>query len=405
MFHISMANFIKISNSRVITNSILIGIMLSCNFFVQLFTFIPNSIAILIFIPFFFLCKNNFEKHFQKKNCVIIFSILFIFSVFSVYSLFKGNFSDVTVKYISEFLVLGIPFLIVSNFTFSPHVVLKTIVLVAMIVAPTYTFGIDPTLFSYTLDGEMLMIISYNIVKMTLPAILLILLSKKPFLILFLSFYALISIFLLVNIGARGALVSLLVSIILLFIYRNNKQIHLFSREILLLTLVALLLTIFFNDIVIAIYEFLYSVDIYSISIERTIEKMNGKGTLDSGRSMLYASAINGFVNSLIIGNGIGSFDNYSGAYPHNLFLQQLYEGGLLFGMPISIVTLYSFRLLNCRLGKAYRYFLIYLISSSIIHLLFSSYFWVSSLYWFLVGLTFRFFVLKNRFEYIQYRN
>ena len=142
-------------------------------------------------------------------------------------------------------------------------------------------------------------------------------------------------------------------------------------------------------DIINGISDLFIRYNIQSIALERIAFSLENNSDLSSGRGEIYEIAFAGFSNSPIFGNGIGSFDNYSGKYPHNLFLQQLYEGGFLWGVPMIFIVIFSFVKLNSNMDKQFRYFLIYLITTSIVHLLVSSYFWSSSIYWFLMGLVF----------------
>lgn len=393
------------SNNKLLFNSILIGLMLSCNTMSILLKSIQNGIVFLIFIPFFLLCEKNIRLCANKKILREFVVYFFFFFVFILYSLIKGEFNETVIKYLAEFLILGVPFIVASHLPFLSKIVLKTIIFISIIVLPLYLSEINLEFLSYATDGEELMVISYNLIKMAIPAILMLYLDKHIMIIvLSLSIFIFSALF-VVNIGARGAILSLFIAIILSFIYRRNKSIKLISKPILILILLIFVLIVYFYDIVNYCYDLLESNNIHSIALERIVVALDAEsGSLSTGRDILFNKAINGFFDSPIWGNGIGSFDDYSGRYPHNIFLQQLYEGGLLFGFPMVLISIFSLKVMNSDINKSDRFLLIYLITTSVIHLIFSSYYWSSSIYWFLFGYSIYNINIKNNICRLNYK-
>ena len=384
-------------DNRLLINSIFIGLMLSCNVLSMILKFIPNGIVFLIFFPFVFLCCKNFKSVVNRKLLIEFFICFTFFFAFFLYSLIVGYGDEMVVKYIEEFVVLGMPFIIASHFYFLPKIVLKSIAIFSAISLPILISEINLEFVSYATDGEELMVASYNLIKIAIPAVLILLLDRISYTSILFLFIVYVSIIVLINIGSRGAIVALFLSIVLAILYRKRTKLYLFSKISIVILSLFIICFLNFYDILVFISNLFDYYNIHSIPLERLIFTMNSHvSDLSQGRDILYEKAIFGFFDSPILGNGIGSFDNYSGAYPHNLFLQQLYEGGMLFGFPIAVVSVLSFKLLNSRISKDYRYFVICLISTSIIHLLFSSYFWSSSIYWFLFGLSIRNFVTKD---------
>ena len=391
---------LNLKKDKLVFDSVFIGMMLSCNVLSVLFSFIPNGIVILIFAPFLLLCLNNFKPSINRSVFGEFVVLLFFFFIFFLYSLFIGGYDDITIKYILEFLVLGLPFIIASHFDFYPKIVLGTIVLLSMISLPFYMSNINVNIVSYATDGEALMLMSYNLIKIIIPALLYCFIERN-FIAKFVSIVIIVlSGIMLLSIGARGAILCVCVTIAFSFIYARNKPINVYSLKFVLALFVFLIIILFFVDIINGIYDLFSRYNIQSIALERIVYSLESDGDLSSGRGGLYDMAIIGFLNSPIFGNGIGSFGDYSGEYPHNLFLQQLYEGGFVWGGPLILMTIVSFVKLNSNMNKQYRYFIIYLITTSIVHLLMSSYFWSSSIYWFLMGLVFydfyNFRALKN---------
>lgn len=382
-------------NKKVNINSVFIGIMLSCNILSPVFDFIPHGIAFVVFVPFLFLVKENFSVNISINKLGIIFVFVY-FLIYFLFSLIKGNFNEYTIRYITEFIVLGIPLFIVSQLDFDPKIVLRIIAFLSVLVLPVHLININLEFVSYLTDSELMMTISYNLVKMIVSGVLLLFLERNIFVLLILLVLVLLPSYFLINVGARGAILSLVISVILSFIYINNKPIKVFSFKVFSILAILVLLLFNFSDIIFWLYDLFNEYDIRSIALERVVDMIDNDLDLTTGRDTLLDVAILGFMDSPIIGNGIGSFDNYSGFYPHNLFLQQIYEGGVVFGFPILIITLLSFYFLNSNVDRIMRFFLIYLITTSVVHLFFSSYFWSSSIYWFLIGLTIRCIISDN---------
>lgn len=377
------------TNKNVNINSVFIGIMLSCNILSPVFDFIPHGIVFVVFVPFLFLVEENFSMNISVNKLGFIFAFVYLL-IYFIFSLIKGNFNEYTIRYITEFIVLGVPLLVVSQLDFDPKIVLRIIALLSILVLPVHLININLEFVSYLTDSELMMTISYNLVKMIVSGVLLLFLERNIFVLLILFVLVLLPSYFLINVGARGAILSLVISVILSFVYINNKPIKVFSLKVFSILIVLVLLLLNFSDIIFGLYDLFNKYDIRSIALERVVDMIDNDLDLTTGRDVLLDVAILGIMDSPIIGNGIGSFDNYSGFYPHNLFLQQIYEGGIVFGFPVLIVTLLSFYFLNSNVDKTMRFFLIYLITTSILHLLFSSYFWSSSIYWFLMGLTIR---------------
>ena len=108
---------------------------------------------------------------------------------------------------------------------------------------------------------------------------------------------------------------------------------------------------------------------------------------LDSGRGDLTAEALQDFVESPIWGKGIASFQNYT-IYPHNLFVQMLQEGGMILFIPFAIIFIVALKelVLGDRNTEYYK-ILLFTFCTGVMQLMFSSYFWTSSLYWLFVVL------------------
>ena len=112
---------------------------------------------------------------------------------------------------------------------------------------------------------------------------------------------------------------------------------------------------------------------------------------VEDGRNVIYENALNGIAQHPILGNGIGQFDYNYGTYPHNLLLQLLYEGGIIFVILIFVPILILIILVLCK-GKGKfenTYLVIFLVSSSIVKLMLSYEFWSDIYFWIILYLSY----------------
>lgn len=370
-------------------NSIAIGIMLSSGVLSNLLFFLPKGIMFLIIIPFVYLLCIN-KSSFWIKNDSNVISFLILLFLFCFESLVLSGFEYVTVKYVGEFLCLGVPFILVSKYPIDAISMFRTIVVLGTIVIPSQLMGINIEFMSYADDGEFLMQISYSLLKASIASVLLLAFDKSVKFKLIALFNIGFSSLFLFTVGSRGAMLSFVFAIVFVILYYNNKRIHIVSLKMFLM----LMLGIFLLFNIVYVFEFvasfLYFQDIKSIGVERIIDDIGNAKNISTGRDLIFEKALQGFYDSPFWGNGIGSFDNYSGKYTHNIITQSLYEGGLLFGAPIIFIVMYSLSVLNSNINREFRWVYIYLVSACLIQLMLSSYFWCSSILWFMLGLSLR---------------
>jgi len=140
--------------------------------------------------------------------------------------------------------------------------------------------------------------------------------------------------------------------------------------------------------------------DIYFIN--KMLSALEAQDALN-GRDSIYKETLNGIINSPIWGNGISHFGDFSGGYPHNLFLQLMYEGGLILLIPFIILILRSIKIMLFRNIKIeIRIFVIFLFCTSVMQLLFSSTYWESQIFWFLIGTTIKVCYSKSKLSYYE---
>lgn len=371
-------------SKNAINNSIAIGIILCANALSPLLSFIPNGIAAIIFIPLIYLLITNYSFYttssFNAKSFVYFTFYIFIFFG---YSFVISNIKQSVVDNFNDFLIFGLPLIFISYFKVLSIYIFRTIVIAGIIALPLQLIQID---VSNTSDSGLWMMISYNLIKVLIPSIIVIFYDRTKIIRIVGFCHLLICIAFLVVLGSRGAVLGVLLSVLLLLLYRKNKKLRILSFKSLLVVVLLITVVFFFEPIVTFVYEKLLDHNISSYSLMRMVNSLSEGSSLSSGRDEIYAATISGIKDNLIIGSGIGSFDNYSGAYPHNIFLQILYEGGLFFGIPLIALIFYSIYSLNQEITIETRLLYIYLISVGFVQLLFSSNFWSSIIFWYWIG-------------------
>ena len=180
---------------------------------------------------------------------------------------------------------------------------------------------------------------------------------------------------------SRGVYLALLLCLLFCEIVNGitTKKLLIFS----VIICIIMILLIHIIPILTFINDFLNSHNISFKIIEKNLRLLK-EGDVSNGRENIYPIAIEGINKSFIIGNGIGSFNLKYNTYPHNFILQIMYEGGLLFLIPIIIPAIYGFYTILAKknISKNMRSFVIFLFCASIIRLFISYEFWKEMFFW-----------------------
>ena len=191
--------------------------------------------------------------------------------------------------------------------------------------------------------------------------------------------------------GSRGPILSIFIFLVLNYFFapksnidfkRNNS----FSKFLIVMTLLLIVMILFQNNLVQIVYNFTTK---YNINI-RIINKMYfliRNADVSNGRINIYLYALTGFINSPVFGNGIDMFFENTGIiYPHNLFLQLAYDGGMFLLCIVMIPVINaSVKILKTNDKDLLIPWLV-LFSSSVPGLMVSSDVWTKYIFWFFVA-------------------
>ncbi|HOM02594.1 MAG TPA: hypothetical protein PLH43_07195 [Acetivibrio sp.] len=207
---------------------------------------------------------------------------------------------------------------------------------------------------------------------------------------------------------ARGALLVLITSFVIAIIgkYQGEKRKKPEKQIVLISIISAILLFILRNNFVNIMLWSVSFLSKYGINIGALDKALYflSQGDVTNGRKEFFSTALEYFWKSPIWGNGIGTFitKNSAGiAFVHNFILQFMYEGGLIFAIPLSFLALKAIlATLNLyNLNKNSFVIIAFLSCNMLVKLSFSSNPWVNPMLWLLFG------IIINHLKQLKFRN
>jgi O-antigen ligase len=374
---IKMGQVVNITNKkRILINSISLALIISMNYILAIIR-INGGISIIIAALLLLQFIDN--KNIVNSKLLIVSAIIILFFLFSM--MFNTNI-NFTLDYLLKFLLFGMFSMYLSSKDFNINIVYGVILYIGLLSIP----------FLHFMDYESFvpsnkMGLSYALLPILLCSIINIfdgIKSKKISVIVLCS-----SLLVLVRIGSRGAVLSLIVFLLLYFYarkYRNNKK-SIFI--IMVFGLLAFFISNNFISILMWAKKALNKININIYFINKTISYFQ-QGKLLNSRDIIWSNSILGIKEAPIIGHGIGTFEAMYDTYTHNLFLNTMWEGGVLFTIPVIIVLVVVITkvLKNVEVNKTI--FLILLFTLSYIPLLFSSTLWYNQYLWILISILVR---------------
>lgn len=272
------------------------------------------------------------------------FKWLVAFAVLIIWHLCNASLSRINLLMLCAYV--GMPFFIISNIKYKTERVLFYTIIVSIVFIPGFSIMMARTKNSIV-DVD----VAYSVLPSIIAGIVHFAYFRKQIKKFELLAY-LISLFYLLQLflnGLRGPLMCILITILLIYLFRFDKNDRLQFKQMNLGILIAILIAIFivlffesFLQLIVSLFQML-NIDAYFVT--KTIRLLR-QGDIMNGRNELWRVAWNGFLNSPIWGNGFDSFQHHTGyVYPHNFVLQSLYDGGLLFFIPLfCIVSIGSYR-------------------------------------------------------------
>lgn len=338
-------------------------------------TFLPNPMVIIMSLVLVALLVFRPSALSNSKIWLIVCLVLLLF----LYGYLIHGFGKWWLAYFIEFLMVGVLGLFLGKTNFSIVKVFRHICYLS-VPAAIFVYGMNMGEMDY---GQW-MGVSYGCVKYIIVFIIALfcplgILKKKwqkilaiLFLLFFLQFFLLY--------GSRGAILGVFIAIMLIWSVQHNYRI----KKLLILALITAASIILMWDIVFPIISQYFAnngIDSFAVS------KMGELKDITNGRSDLLSQGLKIFDENPIIGQGVTTFESKYNMYAHNIFIQIMCDGGLLYLIAFLYILSLSFKIAFKPSNSIdIRIFIIFLLSGYVVELLFSNYLWRSHGLWLLIG-------------------
>ena len=380
-------------------NSLAIAIFLCANPIAWIIPFVPKAIVFIIILSWLIVFlgkKRTILFQMPIYHYVFIAATCFIFLISLL-----NNYTESIIEYFTFFLVCGITGVFYSQLRFSIRKVFYYLCCISVVLVyfvSQINFG-DPSIES--VDYGMWMGVSYGLLRLVLAIIAVLLLYRKNLkklhviiLCLTLIFYSTIYF----KYSSRGALFAIICFLFVYYFIQRGKVVR--KKITLFITCLAAIFIFFnFKFFLSSLVSFLL---VFGISV-KALDKvlmLSGSGDFDNGRGALIDKGLNGIYSSPLIGNGFASFERMygDGYYVHNVFVQILYEGGIILFIPILFILIQGVRcIFNKGLLFEERVFVLFLFCAGLIELFFSSVYWKSVFFWFFIFYSLKLFVRTKK--------
>lgn len=315
----------------------------------------------------------------KVPQIVSLFFLLILFLFTYVVHVDNHIKAGVLKGYLQFFLIAGVGSLLVVNYKYNYELFLQSLIIVSLVIAPTVQ-ATNYSSLSYIVDNDEWMGQIYAITPYLVGSIHYLFIGEKK-IFKFLSVICLVSYFsMFIMHTPRGAVVTIVASIVVFIIQRmlakgNNP------RVIISWGILCVIIGVYISEFLLGVLRNL--TDMYEL---RWLGKFVYENDISNNRYPLYQMAWKGFLESPFWGNGIASFNNFNG-YPHNLFLQMLYETGMLMIIPFVYLLIKIFQeIFKMKKNGVYDYrFMTFFFLLSMNQLMFSNYFWKNSSLWMMI--------------------
>ena len=301
---------------------------------------------ICVLLPLVGLAFTRKTVSLRRKKTAAYYSFLVLCYFASSILVPNYNYSLIIFLFVFAFAV------VIIQIEFSIEEVLTYMLYMSWLVIPCYS-----SIFAYQWEGlnQASMGSTYAVFVWITASLLHFIYYRKEHNKLFLICYipGAIALYGFLQFANRGAVLALFTLIVLIIL---NKSVELKSgknlikKRIFVITMLVISYAIVINyDLIfMAVYDLLDSVLTEMPSFFVKTQRMIEIKDIGNGRDEVYATAINGFMNSPILGHGIESFSVYTiYPYPHNFVLQLLYEGGFLFCIiPVAVIIYATYKLI-----------------------------------------------------------
>jgi O-antigen ligase len=348
---------------------------------------LPSGILVMGSIwVLFILYLIKYKVNFNFSSCLLIVYIMVFFIISNVIS--NGYTRDLTLTFI-EYGILGF---FIGSFKFNIENATRYVSYILLGLSMPIFITIQHSIES-THNGVIEMGLSYAILPLVFASFVhFIYFRKNARLLTRLSYaFSLILLIYLALKGTRGVVLCIVILFILVKMNTEKSRKRKYNFGAILTIIFSFICIVNIESIFQILNNYFNSTNLNINFIQKSLRLISNKSDITNGRMLIYEVAWKGFLRSPLVGNGIGSFwDMYpSFKYPHNMFLQVLFEGGLLLGLPIILLTMWC--LYKVIFGKIkdqnYRIAAIMFVSCTIPAVMLSGELWGYQILWALFGM------------------
>ena len=353
---------IKQIKNKTTLNSLFFALFIASNFIANVFgalDFMRNRfLPIFYIILFFFSLSVNLKQWnvFPKKSIYIFFSFL----IFFLFSFFFHGTNEIFLNYFFNFIVLSVLSIQLLKSKMSVNkIMVSSVLILLLLLYPTFQ-----TVFYWQMGVSFWLPFSYNILFLLL-ANGYVILNKKNNLWL-----RIVSCFLLLIYGVnfledatRGAFLVIVGFLVLLVIFIKIRTAKIMIYFISGIAIITTFITFNFIRIITVAHNILSSLNINVTALERMIHMERYGIDMTSARGELIDFAMEGIRGNFLFGNGVGAYEMRVGLWVHNIFLQFLYELGIIYLLFLLFILCYFIRLLISTPNSSEKVFLIMIFS------------------------------------------
>lgn len=294
-----------------------------------------------------------------------------------------------TINYFERFLLFGLVALLLGNQAEDKEEIIRRVIVIGTVLLPLMMTGSILQMNSSNQMGY-----AYSCLPVLIASFIGLSYGKNYFILSVINIFALTIKF--VSFAPRGVWVIVATAIAFQLFWKlcigKTKGLRLFSTTFIIIVFLVGVIFMVYNleYIIVVMNNFLinkFNIRVYAL--EKYLRYLT-QGKLLNGRDYTWGLAMELISKKPLFGHGIGYYENLTGgSYCHNIFLEALCEGGILFAIPI---TLYIVGMISKIVNSVFEqkiaeyHWNVFSFCVGIIILFFSSSYWVHTIFWFFVG-------------------
>lgn len=373
--------------------SLILMAELICSVISKLFNIHSNINVLILGIEIILIFYGVLNKKIKITSNINTEKLLFIFNIFVLYIITIINYGVNHYNFIYLMFYCLIPLFVSSNDLKSERVLFYCMIL------SLFSIPVFDKLFASEFSGLNQMSMG-NAYALCVPVVAGIIhytyYYNKKYIILYL--YELLILIKLLSLANRGVILEIVFSIILIkfSLFGRDEAKKKFTANYIikcsLISIVFFLAVFNLNDIIASLNNFCSNTLNLSVTSLKKAIILLENDDLSNGRLNIIITAFELIKNKLLFGYGIRAFGLYTThSWPHNLFIQFLFEGGILLGLyPIILFFKKVIIIIKQKTNKNTYVMNLFLLIMVIPRFMFSNDIWLIPYVWLFFGYSLR---------------